>query len=86
MSYMHIKELKKDMVIYECEGGRNIKMTIKGDTVCVDGYYTAVGVTDKGTEIPLTQLVDTNYHLSLYAEPQYIRVKNGVITYNNIDV
>lgn len=73
---IHIKELKKGQVVYECEYGQNIRLT-----VTEDGHrkidenhngWAATATTDKGNEIEL--FVDhkiTAYGPRLYDAPAY---------------
>ena len=76
---LHIRDLKKGMVVYECERGYNIKMTIKSDTTMTSDGYEAIGVLDDSKEIVLFQssLTPQCYNLRLYASPQYFTFKDG---------
>lgn len=82
-----VQDLKKGMIVYECEAGANIKMTIKDDAVEAADGFVAIGVTDKGTDIELYVHREHNqYGPRLYTESQYAKIVDGEWVFNNLDI
>jgi hypothetical protein len=82
-----VKDLKEGMVVYECQDGANIKMTIMHDAERTASGWKATGITDKNTKINLyVHNEHRQYGPRLYTEPQYAKHVNGEWVFNNLDV
>lgn len=87
---MDLKDLKAGDVVWECQGGHNIKMTIKEDAIDDGEGYSATGVTVNGSEILLYYSYGcSHYGPRLYETPQYISLnkdfKGEVEDWDNSD-
>jgi hypothetical protein len=78
MDHVRLKDVKCGDVVWECEYGNNIKMTIKEGAIDTGDGIKAIGVTSSGVEIPLYHSHDyEHYGPKLYSSPQYCYMKDG---------
>lgn len=77
MFNIHIKDIKKDQVFYECERGSNIKWVALEDCRIIDDPtrkgYVCRARDEEGDEMELFEAFEVGgYGLRLYSEPQYL--------------
>lgn len=84
MDRVSLRDVKAGEVVWECEGGRNLRMTIKDNAANTGKGYEAIGVTVNDVEVYLYHAYGyEHYGPKLYKNPQYCYLRDGEVHFDD---